>query len=64
MKDEEARAADLNGLLNLGVPTCRQWLTDHVCTLIRQHGIGMYRQDFNFPRSLTGATTMRRSARG
>ncbi len=37
-----------NSLLNLGNPACRQWLTEHVCTLIRESGIGIYRQDFNF----------------
>ncbi|MHB9130017.1 MAG: alpha-galactosidase [Armatimonadota bacterium] len=35
-------------LLDLGNPACRQWLTDHVCALIRDNGIGIYRQDFNF----------------
>ncbi|MFH1709431.1 MAG: alpha-galactosidase [Planctomycetota bacterium] len=35
-------------LLNLGDPACRQWLTDHVCRLIRDNGIKVYRQDFNF----------------
>ena len=49
VKDPEARAADLNALLNLGNPACRHWLTEHVCALIQQHGIGIYRQDFNFP---------------
>ena len=38
-----------NMLLNLGIPACRQWLTDHVTTLIQSSGIGVYRQDFNFP---------------
>jgi len=42
-----AKGAD-NRLLNLGNPTCRQWLTDHVCRLIRDNGIRIYRQDFNF----------------
>ena len=37
-----------NRLLNLGDPACRQWLTDHVCALIRDNGIKIYRQDFNF----------------
>ena len=37
-----------NALLNLGNPSCRQWLTDYICALIQQHGIGIYRQDFNF----------------
>ena len=40
---------DNNRLLNLGNPKCRQWLTDHVCRLIRDNGIRIYRQDFNFP---------------
>jgi len=40
---------DTNALLNLGIPECRQWLTDHVCALIQHNGIGVYRQDFNFP---------------
>ena len=42
-------AEDHNALLNLGNPECRQWLTDHVCALIVDSGIGVYRQDFNFP---------------
>ena len=37
-----------DGLLFLGNPECRQWLTDHVCKLIADNGIGVYRQDFNF----------------
>jgi len=37
-----------NYLLNLGNPACRQWLTDHVCRLIRDNGIKIYRQDHNF----------------
>ena len=36
-----------NSLLNLGNPQCRQWLTDHVCKLIRDNGVKIYRQDFN-----------------
>jgi alpha-galactosidase len=38
-----------NALLNLGNPACRQWLTDHVCQLIQDNGIKIYRQDHNFP---------------
>jgi len=38
-----------NGLLNLGDPECRRWLTDHVCRLIQDNGIRIYRQDHNFP---------------
>lgn len=43
MPDEDSR------LLDLGNPACRQWLTDHVCRLIRENGIKIYRQDHNFP---------------
>jgi len=39
---------DTNRLLNLGNPQCRKWLTNHVCRLIRDNGIRIYRQDFNF----------------
>lgn len=39
---------DDNSLLNLGNPQARQWLTDHVCRLIRDNGIKIYRQDHNF----------------
>ncbi|MCY2952618.1 MAG: NPCBM/NEW2 domain-containing protein [Planctomycetota bacterium] len=35
------------GLLNLGNPDARQWLTDHVSKLITAQGIDLYRQDFN-----------------
>ncbi len=35
------------GLLNLGNPSARQWLADHVSTLITDQGIDCYRQDFN-----------------
>jgi len=38
-----------NALLNLGNPECRRWITDHLCTLIQDNGIKIYRQDFNFP---------------
>ncbi|MCL4507354.1 MAG: alpha-galactosidase [Chloroflexi bacterium] len=40
---------DDNGLLYLGNPECRRWLTDHVCKLIQDNGIKIYRQDHNFP---------------
>ncbi|HOU14264.1 MAG TPA: alpha-galactosidase [Anaerolineae bacterium] len=36
-------------LLYVGNPACRQWLTDHVCRLIQENGIKIYRQDHNFP---------------
>lgn len=38
-----------NALLNLGDPACLRWLTDHICRLIQDNGIKIYRQDFNFP---------------
>ncbi len=38
-----------SGLLDLSNPTCRAWLTDYVSGLITSYGIGIYRQDFNFP---------------
>jgi alpha-galactosidase len=34
-------------LLNLGLPAARQWLTDHVDTLLTKQGISCHRQDFN-----------------
>ena len=37
-----------SGMLQLGIPECRQWLADHVCTLIQDNGIKVYRQDCNF----------------
>jgi len=37
-----------NRLLNLGIPECRRWLTDHLCRLIAENGIRIYRQDHNF----------------
>ena len=35
------------GLLNLGLPAAREWLTDHVDRLLTREGIDIYRQDFN-----------------
>lgn len=37
-----------NRLLNLGNPDARRWLTNHVCRLIQENGIRIYRQDHNF----------------
>ncbi len=34
-------------LLDLGNPKARQWLTDHIDTLLTEQGIDLYRQDFN-----------------
>ncbi len=36
-------------MLNIGIPECRQWLTDLYCKLIQDNGVKIYRQDFNFP---------------
>ena len=35
------------GLLNLGNPEARRWLTNHVDRLMTDEGIDLYRQDFN-----------------
>jgi alpha-galactosidase len=35
------------GLLDLGNPEARAWLTDHVDRLLTEQGIDLYRQDFN-----------------
>ena len=35
------------GLLRLGDPECRAWLTDHIDKLLTDQGIDFYRQDFN-----------------
>jgi alpha-galactosidase len=35
------------GLLDLGNPACRQWLTDHTHKVLTEQGIDDYRQDFN-----------------
>lgn len=42
------KQGDDSSLLYLGNPECRQWLTDHVCRMIQENGIKIYRQDFNF----------------
>lgn len=40
---------DMNRLLDLGQDDCRRWLTEHVCKLVAENGVRIYRQDFNFP---------------
>jgi alpha-galactosidase len=37
-----------NRLLDLGNDEARRWLTEHIATMIRDQGIDLYRQDFNF----------------
>ncbi len=36
-----------DGLLKLGDPECRKWLTRHISRLLTEQGIDLYRQDFN-----------------
>jgi alpha-galactosidase len=40
--------ASKNYLLDLGNPAAWNWLTGHVAGLLRDQGIDLYRQDFNF----------------
>ena len=49
LKTHEKPETNPNRLLNLGNPECRRWLTDKICSLIKDNGIKIYRQDFNFP---------------
>ena len=35
-------------LLDLGNPLARQWVIEHITTLMKDEGIDIYRQDFNF----------------
>jgi len=37
-----------NFLLNLGNAEAREWITDRISGLIRENGVDVYRQDFNF----------------
>lgn len=48
---DQARRSNhlLSGLLDLSNPAVRGWLTDYISELIASYGIGIYRQDFNFP---------------
>ena len=38
----------VDALLNLGNPEARQWLTNHISSMIKENRIDIYRQDFNF----------------
>ena len=42
----ELRGVDYS--LNLGIPEARQWITEHICELINDGHIKVYRQDFNY----------------
>jgi alpha-galactosidase len=33
---------------NLGLPEARQWLTEYITTFMKEQGVQLYRQDFNF----------------
>ena len=48
LRDDNAWLAD-NALLNLGNPAACDWLIDTVDAIIKEAGIRIYRQDFNFP---------------
>jgi alpha-galactosidase len=37
-----------NRLLDLGNPAALAWITDHIANFIRDEGVTVYRQDFNF----------------
>jgi len=45
---ETESRAPVNRLLNLAIPQCADWLIEHVDAQIKEYGIGIYRQDFNF----------------
>jgi len=36
-----------NGLLDLGNPKARRWITEHISAMIKSEGINIYRHDFN-----------------
>ncbi len=44
----DAKDRDGNYLLDLGNKECCDWLIDHVDSLIKENGVHIYRQDFNF----------------
>ncbi len=43
-----AEDRDGNSLLDLGNKACCDWLIDHIDNIIKQNGVHIYRQDFNF----------------
>lgn len=45
-KGENSR--EHNGLYNLGNPEAREWITDRIDSLIKEYGVEVYRQDFNY----------------
>lgn len=44
---EWVHGGNKGGLLKLGDPECRKWLTNHIDQLLTTQGIDIYRQDFN-----------------
>jgi alpha-galactosidase len=42
------RQPGANLLFNLGLPEARKWLTEYLTTFMKEQGIQLYRQDFNF----------------
>jgi alpha-galactosidase len=44
---QKAGGGKAGGLLKLGEPACRQWLTNHIDKFMTEQGIDNYRQDFN-----------------
>jgi alpha-galactosidase len=42
------RKPDGSLLFNLGLPEARKWMTEHITSFMKQQGILLYRQDFNF----------------
>jgi len=45
-KGENSR--EHNGLLFLGDPEALEWITNRIDSLIKEYGVGIYRQDFNY----------------
>ena len=46
--NDEDEWLDRDGLFKMGDPEARAWMTDHIDRLIKDSGITVYRQDFNF----------------
>lgn len=47
MKNPDGTYSD-NSLVNLGDPACCDWVIDRVDSIIKDSGVDIYRQDFNF----------------
>ena len=44
----DAKDRDGNNLLDLGNKDCCDWLINHIDNIIKENGVDIYRQDFNF----------------